>query len=75
MNEYGKTRKLYSRVVKPLLDKIFGLLFLIFFFWLYLICFIAVIMDDGFPAIYKQQRVGKNGKQFNNLKFINFAQW
>jgi len=30
---------------------------------------LAIIIDDGFPVIFRQTRVGKNGEQFKLLKF------
>lgn len=29
----------------------------------------VIIIDDGFPIIFRQERVGKSGKKFNLLKF------
>lgn len=33
------------------------------------ICALAVKMEDGGPAIYRQERVGRNGRPFDILKF------
>ena len=44
----------------------FGLL-LSFPVWLLIAC--AIIIDDGLPVFYGQERVGKNGKVFRALKF------
>jgi len=56
-------------LIKRLLDLIvalIGVFFLIIFF-----PFIAllIVATDGFPIIYRQERVGKSGKQFKLLKF------
>lgn len=43
-----------------------GLLFLLIFFP---IISLVIIIDDGFPVIFKQERMGKSGSTFNLLKF------
>ena len=69
--ENNKTREntLYVRVLKSLLDKIVALGFLFIFWWIYVICAVLIVVKDGFPIIYKQQRAGKNGKPFYIYKF------
>lgn len=39
------------------------------FFPLFLICYIAVRREDGGPAIFKQERIGRFGRPFNIYKF------
>jgi lipopolysaccharide/colanic/teichoic acid biosynthesis glycosyltransferase len=36
---------------------------------LYPIISLIIIIDDGFPILFRQARVGENGKEFNLLKF------
>lgn len=36
---------------------------------LFVICFIAILLEDGQPAIYSQERIGLHGKPFNIYKF------
>jgi len=48
------------------LGAIFGLIFLIPLFPL---LSLLIVIDDGFPIIFSQTRVGKSGKQFNLYKF------
>lgn len=36
---------------------------------LFVVCFIAILLEDGQPAIYTQERIGLHGKPFNIYKF------
>lgn len=36
---------------------------------IFLVCLIAIVVDDGFPVFFKQMRVGQDGKDFRLLKF------
>ena len=42
---------------------------LIVFSPLFLLCYIAVKREDGGPAIFKQERIGRFGRPFNIYKF------
>lgn len=56
-------------LVKRLMDflgAIFGLIFLI---PLFPILSLLIVIDDGFPIIFSQTRVGKSGKHFDLYKF------
>ena len=66
-----KTRanSFYVTFGKPLLESILVLIFLLLFWWVFILCAIAIIADDGWPVIYKQIRVGQFGKQFGIYKF------
>lgn len=55
--------------MKRLTDLVIACLCLIVFSPLYLICYIAIRLEDGGPAIFTQERVGKNGKIFKIFKF------
>lgn len=46
-----------------------ALLALLLFSPLFLICYIAVKREDGGPAIFKQERIGRFGRPFNIYKF------
>ncbi len=61
--------KTASLVFKRIFDIVFSLLFIIIFSWLYIIIAIAVVLDTGFPIIYKQKRITTYGREFNVLKF------
>ena len=55
--------------VKRTFDIITSLLVLLVFSWLYLILTFAVFASDGGKPVYKQKRVGKNGKTIYLPKF------
>lgn len=59
----------FSRNAKRLIDLIASGLALIVFSPLFLICYIAVKCEDGGPAIFKQERIGRFGRPFNIYKF------
>jgi Sugar transferases involved in lipopolysaccharide synthesis len=66
-----KTREntIYVRYIKEFFGKLIAALLLILFWWLYAICAVMIIVETGFPVIYKQKRVGKNGILFYVYKF------
>jgi exopolysaccharide biosynthesis polyprenyl glycosylphosphotransferase len=56
-------------LIKRLLDitgSVFGLIFLAF---IYPLIALVIVIDDGFPILFKQVRVGKSGKKFKLYKF------
>ena len=55
--------------MKRLIDLLVAVLCLIIFSPLLLICYLAVKLEDGGPAIFKQERIGLGGKPFNIYKF------
>ena len=55
--------------VKRSFDIVTSLLVLLVFSWLYLILTFAVFASDGGKPVYKQKRVGKNGKTIYLPKF------
>lgn len=55
--------------MKRLTDILISTFCLIVFSPLLLICYIAVRWEDGKPAIYKQERIGRHGKPFDIYKF------
>lgn len=56
-------------VVKRTFDIVTSFLVLLAFSWLYLILTFAVFANDGGKPVYKQKRVGKNGKTIYLSKF------
>lgn len=58
------------RFTKRAFDIVFSAFVLIAFSWLFAIVAIAIKIDDPKgPVIFKQKRVGKDGKEFNMYKF------
>ena len=53
-----------ERNTKRLIDLFTALVALIVFSPLFLICYIAVKREDGGPAIFKQERIGRFGRPF-----------
>lgn len=58
-----------ERNTKRVIDFIISSICLVVFSPLFLIVYIAIKMEDGGPAIYKQERVGRFGRTFNIYKF------
>lgn len=62
--------RLGYRFTKRAFDIVFSAFVLIAFSWLFAIVAIAIKIDDPKgPVIFKQKRVGKDGKEFNMYKF------
>ena len=59
----------FERSVKRIGDCLIAGILLIVFFPLFLICYIAVKREDGGPAIFKQERIGRFGRPFYIYKF------
>jgi len=72
IEEYNPTRasqSFYCRVVKRLISILISAGVLILFCWLYLILYLAVKLDSPGDPIFRQKRIGRNGKVFNMYKF------
>ncbi|MBR1504160.1 MAG: sugar transferase [Prevotella sp.] len=59
----------FERNVKRIIDCITSGIALILFSPLFLFCYIAVRGEDGGPAIFKQERIGRFGRPFIIYKF------
>jgi exopolysaccharide biosynthesis polyprenyl glycosylphosphotransferase len=59
----------WERVVKRAMDVLVSLLVLIIGMPLWLFIAIAIRLDSRGPALYRQERVGKNGRVFSILKY------
>lgn len=55
--------------MKRLFDIIFSILGIVILLPFFLLFTILVLLDSGFPAFYRQQRVGKNNIDFSLIKF------
>ncbi len=58
-----------ERNVKRLADCLIAAVLLVVFSPLFLVCYIAVKREDGGPAIFSQERIGRFGRPFNIYKF------
>ena len=63
----------FERNVKRIGDCIIAGILLIIFSPLFLICYIAVKREDGGPAIFKQERIGRFGRPFYIYKFRSMS--
>ena len=59
----------FERNVKRIVDCVAAFFALIVFSPLFLFCYIAVKREDGGPAIFKQERIGRFGRPFDIYKF------
>lgn len=59
----------FEKFIKRTFDVALSGALLVVFSPLYLICYAAVKKEDGGPAIYSQERIGKGGKPFRIFKF------
>ena len=59
----------FSRNVKRIFDLLASGASLVVFSPLFAICYIAIKLDDGGPAIYAQERIGRFGRKFKIYKF------
>jgi len=55
--------------MKRVVELIISVLIVFTFFWLYIVVGIIVLINLGFPILYKAKRVGKNNKTFTIYKF------
>lgn len=65
----GCSEKMYKKYIKRLLDIIISLLGIIITAIPMLIIAILIKIDSKGPILFKQERIGKNGKVFKILKF------
>jgi sugar transferase EpsL len=65
-----KKGTIYVKYVKNMMDRVLGAAGILFFWWLYLLIAIAIKIDDPKgPVIFKQERLGKNGRVYWMYKF------
>lgn len=58
-----------ERNAKRIADFLVACITLIIFSPLFIVCWIAIKLDDGGPAIYAQERIGRFGRPFHIYKF------
>jgi lipopolysaccharide/colanic/teichoic acid biosynthesis glycosyltransferase len=59
----------FERNIKRMIDFCVAIGCLVIFSPLFLICYIAIKREDGGPAIFKQERIGRFGRPFTIYKF------
>ena len=59
----------FERCIKRLVDLFISLVCLLVFSPLFLIIAVLVLLEDGQPVIFSQERIGLGGKPFNLYKF------
>lgn len=59
----------FEREIKRLIDLFIALFCIVIFSPLFLFCYIAIKREDGGPAIFKQERIGRFGRPFTIYKF------
>ena len=59
----------YQRLVKRAFDLLFGLFALLLALPLIALSALMVFLEDGAPILFRQKRVGENGRLFEMLKF------
>jgi len=62
-------RKLFSQIIKIILDKIISVAALVILSPVFLLLAILIKLDTSGPVFFLQERVGKNGVQFKSIKF------
>jgi len=60
---------MYKKFFKRFFSIVLCVLGLLLTWWVYLILFLAIKIDDPGPALFKQKRIGKDKKYFYILKF------
>ncbi|WP_283180092.1 sugar transferase [Gemmobacter sp. 24YEA27] len=69
----AKKERLYSRIGKPVLDRIFAFFALIFFAPFFFIIAVSILVSDRGPVLFRHKRIGKDGRPFYCLKFRTMA--
>ncbi|MCI0550591.1 MAG: sugar transferase [Anaerolineae bacterium] len=59
----------YQRMVKRAFDILIGLIVFLPALPLMAISALMIFLEDGYPVLFRQQRVGENGRPFTMLKF------
>ncbi len=68
LEELAEERPLYN-AVKSVFDTLFALVLFLFLLPIMIFIWVLIRIDSRGPAIYKQVRVGKNGRRFTLYKF------
>lgn len=63
----------FGRFNKRTFDIVVAMLCLIIFSPLFILCFIAIKLEDGGAAIFSQERIGRGGRPFRIYKFRSMS--
>ena len=72
-DEGVRMNQIYRTTIKRILDAFFGVLLLICLSPLMLVLAIWIKLDSKGPVLFKQERVGRNGKRFTIYKFRSMS--
>ena len=64
-----KNNKSTSDIIIRIFDILFSLFILLLILPILIITSLFILIEDGFPIIFAQERIGLNGKIFNIYKF------
>ena len=59
---------MYKTYIKRLIDAVVGILVLTILWPVILIAALAIVIEDPGPVLFRQERLGKDGKVFKMLK-------
>lgn len=68
-SEITAYKGVYNRYIKRALDFVFALVFFIILIPFYILISLAVVIDTGFPVLYKAERGGYRGENFRIFKY------
>lgn len=69
MSEKTKYNSIYNKIIKRILDFILAVALSIFLLPVFIVISLAIIIDSGFPVLYRAERGAYKGKTFRILKF------
>ncbi|MBI2037950.1 MAG: sugar transferase [Candidatus Magasanikbacteria bacterium] len=64
----------WNRIIKRLVDVMGSIFFILLFSPLFILIYIIIAIESGFPVIYKNERVGQEDNKFFALKFRTMYQ-
>ena len=70
----GWSGSMYRCFIKRIGDILCGILILFVFWWLILLAYLAIYIEDPGPVLFRQQRLGLHGKEFTMLKLRSMKQ-
>ena len=70
---YSYMARAYQKWGKRLFDITLSVISLVFLSPIFILISLGILIEDGRPVIFKQKRVGKDGKQFIIYKFRSMA--